>query len=212
MAKQTLKQFAYTSIKEKILYCEYRPNTYLSEDFLCEELNISRTPVRDALSRLEQEHLITILPKKGILVTPVTSEVINMVFEGRLLLEPYIVENYCSDLPIEKIEYMKNITTQYELAIKKGDESLYYELDNAFHTCIISQCTNHYLLQTYEVLQNQDQRLRILTGTILKERLLVTIKEHNDVLSHLESGDLKAASVLLKTHLTNSKISSFQIL
>ena len=67
MSKVSLKQQAYTTIKNKILTCEYLPNSFLNEDLLCEELQVSRTPVRDALGRLEQENLIKIMPKKGFL-------------------------------------------------------------------------------------------------------------------------------------------------
>lgn len=212
MAKQTLKQYAYTSIKDKILTCEYRPNSFLNEDLLCEELKISRTPVRDALSRLEHERLVTILPKKGFLVAPVTSDDINMVFEGRLLLETYIIENYCSNIPTEVIDRMKLLSEQYSNAIKNDEEHLYYDLDNAFHMCFISQCPNHYFLQTYEMFQDHDRRLRVLTGTSLSKRLLSTISEHKTILSYLETGDTKRASKALQTHLTNSKISSFNVI
>ena len=64
-AKLSLKLQAYQYLKTKILNCEYRPNEFLNEQKLCAEMgNISRTPMRDALGRLEQEGLITILPKR----------------------------------------------------------------------------------------------------------------------------------------------------
>ena len=63
-SKPSLKLQAYQYLKTKILNCEYRPNEFLNEQKLCAEMgNISRTPMRDALGRLEQEGLITILPK-----------------------------------------------------------------------------------------------------------------------------------------------------
>ena len=69
-AKLSLKLQAYQYLKTKILNCEYRPNEFLNEQKLCAEMgNISRTPMRDALGRLEQEGLITILPKKGLMVS-----------------------------------------------------------------------------------------------------------------------------------------------
>ena len=64
MAKTNLKTLAYKTIKQKIVTCEYAPGMYLNEEILTEELKISRTPIRDALSRLEQEGLIEIKPKK----------------------------------------------------------------------------------------------------------------------------------------------------
>ena len=69
MVKTNLKTLAYNTIKQKIVTCEYAPGTFLNEEILTDELKISRTPIRDALSRLEQEGLIEIKPKKGITVT-----------------------------------------------------------------------------------------------------------------------------------------------
>ena len=83
--KKSLKQQAYDEIKRKIVTCEYAPNTLLNEELLREELHVSRTPIRDALSRLEQKGLITILPKKGIMVSSLSINDINMVFEVRMM-------------------------------------------------------------------------------------------------------------------------------
>ena len=69
MPKINLKTLAYNAIRQKIVTCEYAPGTFLNEEFLTEDLNLSRTPVRDALGRLEQEGLIQIRPKRGIMVT-----------------------------------------------------------------------------------------------------------------------------------------------
>ena len=65
MPTSDLKTFAYTSIKEKLLHCDYEPGSVLNETALCQELKISRTPIREALNRLSQENLIQVLPKKG---------------------------------------------------------------------------------------------------------------------------------------------------
>ena len=77
MTKTNLKTLAYTAIRHKIITCEYAPGTFLNEERLTEELRLSRTPVRDALSRLEQEGLIEIRPKRGIMVTPLS---VNDIF------------------------------------------------------------------------------------------------------------------------------------
>ena len=85
--KPSLKLQAYQYLKTKILNCEYRPNEFLNEQKLCAEMgNISRTPMRDALGRLEQEGLITILPKKGLMVSGITEEDVHSMFEMRLLV------------------------------------------------------------------------------------------------------------------------------
>ena len=87
MKKETLKQHAYNIIKDKIINCEYAPSALLNEEMLKEDVQASRTPIRDALGRLEQEGLVTILPKKGIMVAPLTIREINMVHEARTLID-----------------------------------------------------------------------------------------------------------------------------
>ena len=103
-AKLSLKLQAYQYLKTKILNCEYRPNEFLNEQKLCAEMgNISRTPMRDALGRLEQEGLITILPKKGLMVSGITEEDVHSMFEMRLLVEPYALRTYGSEIPQEEL-------------------------------------------------------------------------------------------------------------
>ena len=95
LMKPSLKLQAYQYLKAKIMNCEYAPNQFLNEQKLCAEMgNISRTPMRDALGRLEQEGLITILPKKGLMVSAITAEDVRSMFEVRLLVEPYALRVY----------------------------------------------------------------------------------------------------------------------
>jgi DNA-binding transcriptional regulator YhcF (GntR family) len=97
-AKQSLKLQAYQYLKTKILNCEYRPNEFLNEQKLCAEMgNISRTPMRDALGRLEQEGLITILPKKGLMVSGITEDDVHSMFEMRLLVGEQRIMKYVAD-------------------------------------------------------------------------------------------------------------------
>ena len=103
MPKTNLKTLAYNKIRQKIVTCEYAPGTFLNEEILTEALGLSRTPIRDALSRLEQEGLIEIRPKRGITVKSLTVSDINMIFEVRNLYEPYILKNYGSLLPVERL-------------------------------------------------------------------------------------------------------------
>ena len=81
--RETLKQQAYRIIKNKILYCEYAPNEVLNEELLLQDTGYSRAPIRDALGRLEQEHLLVIMPKKGIRISDVNMNDISSVFEDR---------------------------------------------------------------------------------------------------------------------------------
>ena len=78
--------------------CEYKPNTFLNEASLIQEIDASRTPIREAPNKLEQEGFVQIIPKKGVMVTGLTLQEINQTFEARILLEPFIIANYMSAL------------------------------------------------------------------------------------------------------------------
>ena len=109
-AKPSLKLQAYHYLKSRILSCEYAPSQFLNEQKLCAEMgNISRTPMRDALGRLEQEGLIAILPKKGLMVSPITDEDVHSIYEVRLLVEPYSLRVYGSLLPREELDRVDQV-------------------------------------------------------------------------------------------------------
>ena len=72
----------------------YKPNSFLNEADLIQEIDASRTPIREALNKLEQEGFVKIIPKKGVMVTGLSLTDINQTFEARLLLEPFIINNY----------------------------------------------------------------------------------------------------------------------
>lgn len=211
MNKKSLKQIAYNTIKNKILTCEYKPNAFLNEDIVCADLKMSRTPIRDALSRIEQENLIKIFPKKGFVISSFSINDIEMIFEGRLLLEPYIILNYCQNLEVEFINKLKNLNEKIKESIISNDME-YYIYDNDFHFTLISRCSNSYFLRTYNDINNQNSRLRFLSGKQNFNRLKETYEEHKLIINELEKNDLKKASDFMKNHLEKSRSSYYDVL
>ena len=119
-AKLSLKLQAYQYLKTKILNCEYRPNEFLNEQKLCAEMgNISRTPMRDALGRLEQEGLITILPKKGLMVSGITEEDVHSMFEMRLLVEPYALSTLPNKYMRSAYDRITGLNTRFRIMTGK---------------------------------------------------------------------------------------------
>ena len=204
----TLKEKAYDTIRNKILKCEYAPNSYLNEKQLCEELNVSRTPIRDALSRLEQERLVTILPKRGVLVSPVTTNEINMIYETRILLEPYVITTYGHKINGEKQDRLEEILLNSEN--NKNDIQALFDLDDEFHHLLLNLCENKYFLQTYAKIHAQNSRLRIISGNYVDKRLKDSHTEHLTILDYIIKKDYKKAAKAMETHLLNSKESAFK--
>ena len=170
---------------------------------------MSRTPIRDALGRLEQEGLIRIMPKKGFVISPVTLGVLNMVYETRILIEPYIIENYCQHLASETLAEMSECIRQASLCAEEADQS-FFNWDNSFHKCLISQCTNAYMVKLLSEVHDQNNRIRIMSGRGSRGRRNDTISEHQNILNALAKDDVMQAAELMRVHLNHAKDASFQ--
>jgi DNA-binding GntR family transcriptional regulator len=198
----SLKLFAYNAIKEKIIRCEYPPNALLNEEILKRDLHVSRTPIRDALSRLEQENIIKILPKRGILVTGITMKDVNQIFETRLLIELYTVNKYGKTIsPEVYTEFLDFFSARTETV----DTEAVNRKDNDFHLCFITASNNPYLIQANEYPFFQDMRLRILSTSMGKERIRISQGEHRAIAQCCCEKDWKNAARALKEHLEFSK-------
>lgn len=204
MANKNLKQKAYETIKNKIVNCVYQPGEFINEDMLCEELQMSRTPVRDALGRLEQENLIQIKSKVGVIVEPISFSNINMIYETRLLLEPYIVENYCGDLSEHVLETLA-MTLEQEAESFRGGTGETFAYDDKFHQLLIGQSKNKYIIQTLHNVQSENSRLRILIGKASDERIRETLEEHKIIYEALAKVDAKTAAGAIRSHIKKSK-------
>ena len=213
MPKTNLKTLAYNKIRQKIVTCEYAPGTFLNEEILTEALSLSRTPIRDALGRLEQEGLIEIRPKRGIIVKSLTVSDINMIFEVRNMYEPYILKNYGSLLPVERLHGFYDIflhTDSNSECFKNND--YFYELDSDFHLMIVRSCPNVYIQNNYSLILTQNARFRYMTGNVSNNRLEDTLKEHLDIICPCLQKNWDEAAEKMLYHLEESKKSTFQLI
>ncbi|WP_317853887.1 GntR family transcriptional regulator [Chakrabartyella piscis] len=208
MAKTSLKLEAYNAIRKRIMDCTYAPGTILNEDALTEEFNVSRTPIRDAISRLEQEGIVIILPKKGVMVSELSISQLNSIFEIRILFEPYALERYGSSMDESKLfAFYEAFNNDMQLTAFQR-----YELDDEFHNFIMSAIPNTYMHRTYDLIQVQNIRYRVLTGNLLGNCYEVGHQEHLEILSHCLKKNWSEAAKAMEQHLLRSKNSSFDII
>lgn len=156
MAKISLKTQAYEQIKDKILHAEFPPGMLLNESRLCEMFSVSRTPVRDALSRLEQERLIQIYPLKGILVAPLTIHEICSFFETRLLFDPCLFSSFAPEIPENTFVSLRN---QFSSSDLFKTSRTYFTASSAFLNTFLALSENSYLKRLYKTLDDLEQRL-----------------------------------------------------
>ena len=198
MMKKTetnLKQIAYETIKRKIIHCDYMPNDILSEMMLMEEIDASRTPIREALNMLSQEGLVRIIPKKGIMVLPLTMKEVAMTFEARMLMEPYIIEHYSQYIDPVKLQELR----------KQTEEILQTDIADNEHA---ERCCD----LDDESIYDQNMRIRILGERNIWERHKIAANEHLELINYIESGDLASAVAAMRVHLIHSKEAAFESL
>ena len=200
---------AYEFIKRKITMCEYAPNQLLSEAVLQEELGFSRTPVREAIGRLEQEGLLKVLPKRGIVVSGFTFSDISMIFEVRRLIEPYALRHYGSRLDLAEVKRYSEI---FHAHMSSNECTEFYHLDDQFHALLISVLENDYLLELYSRIQTQNTRLRVMSGQFIDSRMRRTMAEHAEIADACLENSWERAAIAMTKHLQYSEESSLATL
>ena len=185
MAKETLKDKAYQIIKGKILNCSYAPNTFINESIIQMDVSASRTPIREALNRLEQENLLKILPKKGVLISDLSINEINKVYETRMLVEPYIIRMYGSLLDLSKLDFFRQVFSGEKVIPEQIHAT---KIDDEFHFTICAPCQNEYLLQLLRNINMQNHRIRILSG-YSSSRIQQSCIEHMKIIDALWDQD-----------------------
>ena len=151
--------------------------------------------MRDALGRLEQEGLITILPKKGLMVSGITEEDVHSMFEMRLLVEPYALRTYGNLIPREQLEAYTELMHHPE----RIDD--FCKSDDDFHELLMSSLPNKYLRSGYDRITGLNTRFRIMTGKVSMINQEQTCEEHLQILDAALSDNWDGAAMALQHHL-----------
>jgi DNA-binding GntR family transcriptional regulator len=207
--KKSLKQKAYDHIKSKIVDCEYPPDSFLNEKLLMKEIGVSRTPIREALSKLEQENLVTILPKRGVSIRGVSAGEINMVYQTRELIETFIIRKDGQFIDRGLLSAMK------ERMSIDGDKlplAELFKLDDDFHKLITSGSKNAYLLQVLDHMYVQVLRLRTMTSKRDVHRFETSQAEHRRIIDFLLLGDYERAAEAVQVHLANAREATLSLI
>ncbi len=204
-----LKEKSYETIKQNIIDLVYKPGEYLEEKKLSSSLGVSRTPMREALSRLEEEGWVKIYPRKGIYVTEVNEELINNVFEARKNLEVSALKLSVGKLPKIKLELLK----EKFLELTEADRKKMDAIDHEFHNMILSFYDNYFLKKVSINIMEHASRIQMFSlGKKLKSRIQQSTEEHIQLIDLLLSGKVSDTEELLYAHLERAQIYYLKIL
>ncbi|BCD88583.1 GntR family transcriptional regulator [Pseudomonas solani] len=199
-ASLSLRDAAYGAIKARIIRCEFRPGEVLNEAALASGLGLGRTPVHQALQRLEAEGLVSIIPRKGVLVTPLSIDEVLEMIEVRLCNEVL-----CVGLAIERasqteIAAMDELLARVPALIVERDVAALSALDLQFHLAISAAARNRVLADLLRSLHERQARFWFLSLATAGHQEAVH-QEHRRILEAFRTRDVAAGQRAMRDHI-----------
>ena len=195
----SIKEEVYKDIKRQIITCQYMPGDVIDEKELIQKYGVSRTPIREALNQLTDENLVTIVPRRGTFVAPISVKDVRDLYDYIEILEPYVVQHAGKYIPREELEHYLQIFSD-EASMSQAE---YTEYDQEFHNLLITYCDNYYMAKTYANLQEHIQRVRMLTNA--GERITASRQEHMEIIEAMLAGDLEKMYLAAQKHAGESR-------
>lgn len=191
----------HAALRQQIMRCEIVPGATLDAGQIAEAHGVSRTPVRDAMQRLAAEGLVTILPRSGYLVTPITLEAVHEILDLRAAIGPHAARQAARHATRAEIESLREILTEYRPGLEIGEMQ---QVARRFHLAIARMARNNRVLALSEQLFDELERL-------LRFAIDFTVKagehsdEHRALVDAIEAGDGDAAFAIEAEHIRRSR-------
>ncbi len=197
-----LRDVVFNTLRQAILRGELKPGERLMEIQLANKLGVSRTPIREAIRKLELEGLVLMIPRKGAEVAEITEKSLRDVLEVRRALEELAVGLVCEKITDEQIQDLKDAAEEFKESLKSGDITRIAEADVKFHDVIYMATDNQKLIQLLNNLREQMYRYRVeyLKRSDFHQQL---IHEHEEIIETIESGQKDRAVQVVCQHVDN---------
>ena len=201
-----LRDVVFNTLREAILKGDLEPGERLMEIALANRLGVSRTPIREAIRKLELEGLVVMIPRRGAQVASITKKDLQDVLEVRSSLEVLATELACERINAEQLDALKGALNRFEEVLGSGDVSVIARADVDFHDVIFSSTGNARLVQILNNLREQMYRYRLeyLKDFSSHARLL---EEHRQLMEAIAARDQKNAAMIIKALIENQEIS-----
>ncbi len=192
---------AYDKILESLRSGAYQPGDRLREEEVCQALGISRTPVREALRKLESDGIIEHQPRIGAIIRGLSHTEVVELYEMRRILERAAAEmaaKHGTEAEFDTLEAMND-----RIETERDNPTLGASINQEFHQCLYLAARNRFLLETARALNNS---LLLLGPTTYSNpsRIDVVVKQHREIIDALRAGDAEAAGATIDAHLQTS--------
>lgn len=199
-----LRDVVFQTLRQAILYGELKPGERLMEVHLAERLGVSRTPIREAIRKLELEGLVVMIPRRGEVVASITEKDLKDVLEVRRTLEILAGEVACERITPKLLEELKEAGEEFGRLKDAEDVNCLADADVRFHEIIYAATENDRLIHILNNLREQMYRYRLeyLKDRGSRERL---DREHNAIYTGIKNGDKKAVCDAVCIHIDNQE-------
>jgi DNA-binding GntR family transcriptional regulator len=193
----SLSQQAYLQIRDQIVRLQLAPGDVIREDALQAELGIGRTPIREALQRLARDQFVTVIPRRGMLVSPIDVMELSMLYETRAILEPYAMRLAAVR---GKQEHWDAMAAALESSRRPSvSNSDLMRIDRKCHEIVWDAANNRFLTDTLDMMYAQSDRLWHLYIADVED-MRHALEEHTEMYQALASGDGDLAAKLAEAH------------
>ena len=209
LPKESNRDYAFRVIRDNIISLELKPGTMISEQDLAYELDLSRTPVHEALQELSKTKIVEIFPQKGSLVSLINLELVNEAVFVRATLESAITEEACKIANNEDIKYLTENVELQEFLLKQNNIDKFMEMDNLFHQKmyeITNKMQCYYMVKSMNIHHDHFRALRVHGA----DRTPI-LKVHKQILQAIQDKDAEAARELTAEHINRTRLDAAEI-
>ncbi|SEO91599.1 DNA-binding transcriptional regulator, GntR family [Methylobacterium sp. ap11] len=210
LGHRTVSAAVAEALRQRILSGALAPGVQLRQDALAEEFGISRIPIREALLQLEAGGLVKIVPHRGAVVSGLSIEEVEDIFQLRVSLEPQLLILSARHLTPDDFSELRALRDEYGAALKAGTVETWGELNRRFHLGLLRHAGRPRSLSIIAgLLQDCDRPTRLqlsVTGDVARADL-----EHTTILDLCEAGEIVAAANLLRIHVEHAGRSLIEI-
>ncbi|HMM20795.1 MAG TPA: GntR family transcriptional regulator [Selenomonadales bacterium] len=199
-----LREVVCEALREAIMNGTLTPGERLMEIQLAEDLGVSRTPVREAIRRLEMEGFLVMVPRRGTYVSDLSIKDLNEVFEIRTALDVLAAGLAAERITEEELEQLERLLVQIGEYIDSGDVEKIVEADSQFHDILYQASRNDRLVGIINNLREQFTRFRSISMAY-PGRLKNTLEEHRQLMEAIASHDPETAQRCAREHMENAE-------
>lgn len=206
-----LRDVVFNTLRQAILKGELKPGERLMEIQLAQRLGVSRTPIREAIRKLELEGLVTMVPRKGAEVAQITEKSLRDVLEVRGALEELTIQLACNKMNDKVLADLYEKHNAFKYAIETKDSTKIAECDVDFHDVIYQATQNEKLIQILNNLREQMYRYRMeyIKDPKTHKRL---IEEHEEIIRTLKENDIEGGKIVIRTHIDNQELTVINLI